>query len=259
MSATSTVRPVASGPPARAMTAPARAVLVVLVKPWAGWAARSALVGRPRSRRDPARGRFRRADVRRMLRGAWARFDRLRAELPAEPTAGSRLNVMLAALTLAMLDAVVDQGVERNYAVELVGDAAWRIYAQWGRVPRLVARLVTNDPARRMRICVNTFLRFPFNRPGYRYQDRPEPAGRALDMLRCPVADYLGAHGASDLAVGAWCNLDFELARMWGGTLERHGSLAAGDPRCDFRFKARPMMAPASSRVHADPPESRTA
>lgn len=172
----------------------------------------------------------------------WARFDRLSADLPAEPTAGSRLNVMLAGLSLAMLDVLTDEGAERAYAIELVGDAAWRIYAQWGRVPRLLGRLATRDPARRMRICVIALLRFPFNRPGYRYQDRPEPAGRALDMLRCPVADYLAAHGASDLAVGAWCNLDFELARLWGGTLERHGSLAAGDPRCDFRFRAIPIV-----------------
>lgn len=69
--------------------------------------------------------------------------------------------------------------------------------------------------------------------------DVPEPAGRGLDMLRCPVAEYLAAHGASDLAVASWCNLDFPLARMWGGELERHGTLAGGAEHCDFRFRAR--------------------
>jgi len=68
------------------------------------------------------------------------------------------------------------------------------------------------------------FLRFPFNPPGYLRQDQPEPQGRALDILRCPVAEYLAAHGAADLAAGSWCNLDFPLARMWGGTLQRRAA-----------------------------------
>ena len=89
-----------------------------------------------------------------------------------------------------------------------------------------------------MRMSVDMFLRYPFNRPGYRYRDIAEPRGRALDMLRCPVADYLAANGAADLCVGTWCNLDYPLARMWGGELERHGTLAGGAKRCDFRFRA---------------------
>jgi len=137
-----------------------------------------------------------------------------------------------------MFRALLADGIERNYAIELVGDACWKIYGQWGRIPGTVARLRTRDPVRRMQTSVDMFLRFPFNRPGYRNEDRPEPAGRALDMLRCPVAEYLASHEASDLTLGSWCNLDFPLAHQWGGTLERHSSLAGGADRCDFRFRA---------------------
>jgi hypothetical protein len=52
------------------------------------------------------------------------------------------------------------------------------------------------------------------------------------------VAEYFQMHDAEDLCVGAWCNLDFALAEMWGGWLERSEAIAAGSPRCDFRFKA---------------------
>lgn len=217
---------------------PGRAASVVLFWPWARWAARSALIGRSRSRDDPALGRFTHRDVHRLLKAAWAKFNDLAPGLSREPTLGSRQNVSLACLTLAMLDALREEGIERGYAIELIGDSCWKVYAQWGQVPRLLSRLLTRDPAKRMRISVDTFLRFPFNRPGYRYLDVPEPAGRGLDMLRCPVAGYLAAHSASDLAVGSWCNLDFQLARMWGGTLERHNSLAQGAQCCDFGFRA---------------------
>jgi L-2-amino-thiazoline-4-carboxylic acid hydrolase len=112
------------------------------------------------------------------------------------------------------------------------------VYAQWGQIPRVLSGLGTRDPVRRMRMSVNMFLRYPFNRPGYRYADVVEPRGRGLDILRCPVADYLVAQGAGDLAVATWCDLDFQLARMWGGKLERHETIAGGAKRCDFRFRA---------------------
>lgn len=235
-------------PGARSISPQAAALAALVFKPWAGWAARSAITGRNRSRHDPALGRFTPADVQRLLRAAWATFDRLALGLPTEPTLGSRQNVALACLTLAMFQALCDEGVERNYAVELVGDTCWKVYAQWGRIPRLASRLVTRDPLRRMGICVDMFLRYPFNRPGYEYENRPEPLGRGLDMLRCPVAEYLASHGASDLAIGSWCNLDFQLARMWGGHLERHSSLAEGVPRCDFRFRADPLVPSSAGR-----------
>ncbi len=208
-----------------------------LLRPWIRWAARAAITGRNRSRSDPTAGRFTRAEVDRLVDEAWRIFDGRAPWLPREPTIGSRQNVMLAALTLAMLDVLVADGVERDHAIELVGDACWKIYRQWGRIPQVVTRLLTRDQVRRMQLSVGMFLRYPFNRPGYRYRDVPEPRGRGLDMVRCPVADYLTSPGAGDLCVATWCNLDYPLARMWGGVLERHGTLAGGAAQCDFRFR----------------------
>lgn len=219
-----------------------RSVAVVLLKPWIRWAADSALVGRNRSRTEPAAGRFTRADVGRLLHSAWEIFDGRSRDLPHEPTVGSRQNVLLACLTLSMLEALATDGIDRAYAIELVGDACWKVYAQWGQIPRFAARLLARDPAKRMRLSVEMFLRYPFNQPGYRYDDVPEARGRGLDILRCPVADYLTSNEASDLCVATWCNLDYPLARMWGGELERHATLAAGARRCDFRFRVpRPL------------------
>lgn len=55
-------------------------------------------------------------------------------------------------------------------------------------------------------------------------------------VRRCPVAEYFGRHGASDVCVGTWCNLDYGLGELWGGRLERDGTLATGAAQCDFRF-----------------------
>ena len=201
---------------------------------------RHTLVGRARDTGQPEAGRFTRADADRLLEQTWKRFAELAPGRPREPTRGARQNVLLAALTLAAFRALLDAGVERGYAIELIGDAAWRLYAWWGRLDTLATAPFGGDPPERLRRRVNLFLRYPFGRPAYQYADRPQPRGRGLDMLRCPIADYMRGNEAADLCVGTWCNLDFALAEMWGGHLERQGTLAGGAPRCDFRFIASP-------------------
>lgn len=206
-------------------------------KPFVRIVARRALAGRGRSRSDPTAGRFTRSQISRIVNGAFERFERQVPGLPSEPTLGSRQNVLLAALTLSFLDALEADGIERGYAIELTGDVCWRFYQKWGQGTRVATRLITRDPVRRLRLSVNAFLTFPFGRPGYQFDDVPQVDGRSLDMQRCPVADYLGTRGAADLCAGSWCNLDYALAEMWGGTLERSGTLVAGASCCDFRFR----------------------
>lgn len=219
------------GAPGRwALTAVRRA------RPFLRVAASRAIVGRARSRTDPAAGRFTHHDVVGFVDEAFTAFEREAPSLPAEPTAGSRQNVLLAALTLAMLQALEHAGVERGYAIELTGDTCWRFYRHWDQVTKAVTGLTSRNPTQRLQRSVNAFLAYPFGPPGYRFTNVPQPDGRSLDMVRCPVADYLGPRGAADLGAGSWCNLDYALAEMWDARLQRSGTLLAGAPCCDFRF-----------------------
>jgi hypothetical protein len=229
-------------------TAPAPWMLaaVRVGKPFVRGVACRAIVGRARSRNDPTAGRFTRSQIGQVVNGGFERLERQVPDLPSEPTLGSRQNVLLAALTLSFLDALEGDGIERTYAIELTGDVCWRFYRQWGQTTRAATRLITRDPVRRLRLSVNAFLTFPFGRPGYQFDDVHQADGRSLDMQRCPVADYLGSHEAADLCAGSWCNLDYALAEMWGGTLERTGTLVAGASCCDFRFRV-PAKAEAPS------------
>jgi hypothetical protein len=213
-------------------------VFRLLYRPIVTWAAHRALVGRSRCRQNPAAGRFTRQEVDRFVGDAWCRFDERVVALPPTDTVGNRMNLRLACLSLSLLEVFLAAGIEREYAIELFADAAWRVYGKWGVVPRALTRLMARNPVERLRLCLRMFLRFPFNPPGYRYDVAPLQDGLAIDIHRCPVAEYLGAHGAADLCVGAWCNLDYALAEMWGGQLERTTTLAGGGKRCDFRFRA---------------------
>jgi ubiquinone biosynthesis protein len=197
------------------------------------------LVGRPKSRR-----RLSRAETKRIIGRLWAHFDALAPRLPWEPTFGARMNVGLAAVTVAGHRALTESGIDPQEASEVLAEMAWRVYRTWGLVPAVIARLFTPDPLRRLRICTDLFRRFPFNPPGYRMEDVPAEGAVVFAVRRCPVADYFRSQGLSTLCVQTWCALDEPLARMWGGALERKGTLAGGAAQCDFRWVATKETTP---------------
>lgn len=211
----------------------------VICRPVTARAAHSGLMGRSRDRYNPDKGRFTRSEVDGILKQVWLTYDQLVPHVPQEPKLGNRMVMLLSCVTLACFRVLMANGTERQYAIELIGDVAWKIYEKFGRFPMLVTGLLTRDPRKRLQMSVNTFSRFPFTPPGYVIERLPSSDGISMDMLRCPVAEYFRKQDASDLCIGAWCNLDYALAEMWGGWLERTETLAAGHSRCDFRFKAR--------------------
>src|SRR5271154_2023561 len=109
--------------------------------PLAARAARQALIGRNRAQRSPDRGRFARADVDTLLKTAWGDYAERVVKLPPEPTVGSRMNVKLACFTMSFFNALLGIGTERTYAIELVADAAWRVYRLWSSIALGLARV----------------------------------------------------------------------------------------------------------------------
>lgn len=210
-----------------------------IYRPVVKQAANAGLIGRNRDRHRPDRGRFTQAEVDMILKQVWQTYDQLAPFVPHEPKIGNRMNMLLACLTFSFFQLSMETNIERDYAIELFGDVAWKIYQKMGRLPSFFARLLTSDPRERLRISVDMFLSFPFTPPGYIFERQPSSDGISVDILRCPVAEYFRKQDASDLCIGTWCNLDFALVEMWGGRLERTETLAAGSARCDFRFKAK--------------------
>lgn len=213
-----------------------RILFKLICRPITIWAARRALVGRNRSRREPEKGRFTPEEVSRVLDGSWHTFDGLAPDVSREPTLGSRLNVQLAALTLAFFHSLTEAGIQPDYAIELVADAGWQIYQYWGQLGRLTASLFPRNAAKRVRPGGLWPIAFPFNSPGYIARYVPTEKGIGFDMLRCPVAEYFRLQGTGEVAVGTWCSLDYAIAEMGGYGLRRTRTLAAGDDRCDFRW-----------------------
>jgi ubiquinone biosynthesis protein len=211
-------------------------------RPLAARAARQALIGRNRAQRSPERGRFTRGDVDALLKTAWRDYTARVVKLQPEPTAGSRMNVKLACFTLSFCNALLGIGTERAYAIELVADAAWRVYRLWSSIALGLAR-VTPGKTTSLAFAVTNqgdhgrmSLRFPFNAPGYLIEAVPAETRTAFDVVRCPIATYFRGEVAIDVCSASWCNLDYALAELTHEKLVRTKTLVRGDDRCDFRL-----------------------
>jgi hypothetical protein len=214
-----------------------------IYRPLAARAARQVLVGRNRARQSPDQGRFTRADVDDLLKAAWVHYAEHVGKLPPEPTVGSRMNVRLACFTMTFFNALLVIGTDREYAIELVADAAWRVYRLWSTIALGLARLApgkTTALAFAARQHGNhqgdVSLSFPFNAPGYLIEPVHAESGTAFDVVRCPIANYFRGQGAIDLCTASWCNLDYALAELTHERLVRTKTLVRGDDRCDFRL-----------------------
>jgi hypothetical protein len=215
-----------------------------IYRPLTARAARQVLVGRSRARQSPDRGRFTHADVDGLLKAAWLRYAEDARKLPTEPTVGSRMNVRLACFTMSFFKALLAIDTERGYAIELVADAAWRVYRLWSSVALGLAYLMPGKTTS-LAFAVGSSgenkgkvsLRFPFNAPGYLIENVAAQNGTAFDVVRCPIADYFRKQGAVDLCSASWCNLDYALAELTHDKLVRTKTLVRGDDRCDFELE----------------------
>jgi hypothetical protein len=207
----------------------------VVLRYWTHRAARRVIVGRCRSKRAED-GRFTRAEAKELVKDTWRIFEEATSLLPAQPTAGTRLNVRLSCLTLACFEALLRRGIERAYAIEIISDLTWTFYAKWGALGRLLGGRGITTHLGHPEVGDTVPLLFPFNPPGYIAKWVHVEQGVGYDMVRCPVAEYFRNHHAADLCVSSWCNLDFPLGEMLGQKLTRQKTLVLGDDRCTFRW-----------------------
>jgi ubiquinone biosynthesis protein len=182
--------------------------------------------------------------VDRVLAEMWNRYYELEPTVPIEHTLGAVFTTHLAALTLAMHEVLLREGIREQESYRLIYEIGWKFYTEMGEPPLLLAAAFTRNPLKRLRLATDLFRLFPFGSPGYGWRDVPGAEGEvAFDCTRCPVAEVFAQQGASELCVNTWCNLDFPLAEKWGGVLARTGTIAMGREQCDFRWRTGSRVA----------------
>lgn len=214
-------------------------------------ASREALQGRLIDPDAPERGRWLRADVRDFRRATWRRVDALlpAARLGALPSFGNRLNVFMAVVTTAAYRELLDRGVAPDYAMTLVADLGWKIYAWMLGAAALPARLLTRTRQRQLERTLALLMRFPFSapgRPGYEVEVWSDGDGIHTHWTHCPPQAFVRSLVESEDDRGdleafrrSWCLYDWAGADLLVGDGERGHyarahTMSAGDPVCDM-------------------------
>jgi hypothetical protein len=224
-----------------------------LLRWFAARAGRQILQGRPIDRDRPENGRFLRRDVDAILQQTWRYLDEMLpgAHLEQIPTLGNRQNKLGAVMTTALYRALRDAEVEKEYAIELMSDAGWKVYEKFATLPRFVARLVSRDPQQQMNLILRAMMRYPFSRPGrpgYECRAWAGPDRFYTYWTFCPAYDYVrqyvqehGDRGEIEAFQRSWCSYDpaFAGVMVEGGTYERPHALSFGDEVCDMVWYAR--------------------
>lgn len=192
--------------------------------------------GRPRSLAVIEKGRFTKPDIKVILKKTMYNFDALYPHAPKESTLGANGALILACYTLALHKSLLEFGLTKEYSMQLIADVLWIMYKKMGTIYLIIARLKSKDKTKKLKICTELFMKFPFNPPGYDMRPVNCDYKAALDVFKCPVADYLVKNDEAEFCRNTWCTLDYSLAEMWGGILKRTTNISSGDECCDFRW-----------------------
>jgi len=180
---------------------------------------------------------FNRVETEQILKGYWQRYLILKPEVPLMPSLGGGIMVQLAAMSTAFYLELTSRGKDEKTVTKMFYDIAWIVYEKIGKYTWKLTRWNKKSNIDRLILATRLFRKFPFNSPSYEWSEQPSLNHTVcFNCLKCPVAAYFETKNLSKFCVETWCALDFPLAQLWNGKLERTGSIAAGAKVCDFKW-----------------------
>lgn len=206
-------------------------------------AAYHVLLNRPQNSIGTSLGPWSQQDIKELLSHTWERYATYKADIQPETTFGSQLGVRLAVLNICIYYILLERNIDKQDAIQTVSEINWFVYSKAMKLPKWFAVIVTRDRVKQMQFISRLIMtKFPFNPPGFQSNMLGSKRGGAFDVVRCPIIDQMRVilpdQDARNLTVTAWCMQDYPTAELWGGGLERSGTLADGSDQCDFHFVA---------------------
>ena len=190
------------------------------------------------------------------------------AELERLPAFGNRLMVEFAVYTAACDRVMRGCGIDPAHARAALADAGWRIYRRMLSLSSLPYRILTRDPAKRIRWTIRMLLRFPFNAPGapgYEVETHVYDDRILTHVRHCPPHSFFRrlAEGSGDPDAlrafrESWCLYDWPGADLIAGDgirghYRRTQTLSSGDPVCDMCWAGRGIGGTGRRRSRSDP------
>jgi hypothetical protein len=200
-------------------------------------------------------GRWLKPDIKRYQTRASRKVCEIRRTDTVRPPAfGSRIMVEMTVRTIAAYRALLDAGVERNCARQLVADIVWDIFSKMLGLYSWPFRLTTRDPSKRISRTINALLWFPFQAtgaPGYAVDHWDADGNTYTHFTHCPPHSFVralivsgGDEGDLDAFRESWCRYDWPGADILAGDgkrghYERRQTLSRGGSVCDMCWRGR--------------------
>lgn len=202
-----------------------------------------------RFRRDgmPEYGRFTAKEIKQIVFQACLNVEELMPYFNDLENLGNYQNEYAGLIDLAIYRALLKAGIDRNYAVNLVGDMMWQALVNAkGVVPIIdplrnkLHRLTTKDPMAYLEKRLKDGMKYPYSKPGYKIEFYKDKDVYCMDIYSCPVFDFYKQFGKEEMALfrKTWCTFDYALAEniVEGGKYQRKHTLSDGDEVCDMRY-----------------------
>jgi hypothetical protein len=195
----------------------------------------------------PEYGRFTARDIERIILQASSNIRELMPYFNDFDNIGNYLWEFTGLVDLAIYRALVQEAIDPDYAVNLVGDVLWQMrVSSKGFIPIIdplrlkLARMVTKDPMAFLEKRLRDGMRFPFSEPGYEVRLCREKDAHRMVFSSCAVFDFYRQFGQEELALfrRTWCAYDYAVAELLveGGKYQREHTLSDGDEVCDMRW-----------------------
>ncbi len=203
---------------------------------------REVLTGRLRSREEPRKGRFMPSDVGRILDRAQRNVDDLQSSMVAQENWANFRMVFLGLTHLAIYRALLNEGTKKDYAIDLIGDIAWKpvTESRRTRIGKFIIRRITGDPHKQLGMQLRFLGRVATSPPGYESEFSSDSDTHYWNFYRCPPLEFYRTQGEEALEMfrKTWCEFDFATAEWMakGVKYERPHTLSEGDDVCDMRW-----------------------
>jgi len=205
-------------------------------------AAREVLAGRLRSQQEPQKGRFMQSDVSRILDRARCNIYDLMPLIPKQKSRENFRVIFLSITHLSIYRTLLNEGTEKDYATNLIGDIVWKtVSGSWRfMILKFIIRLITSNPHKQLGMQLRLLGRFVYTPPGYKHELSSDSNAYYWNFYRCPPLDFYSTQGEEALEMfrRTWCVVDFASAELMlrGVKYERPHTLSAGDNVCDMRW-----------------------
>ena len=130
-------------------------------------------------------------NIKSILDSSWENYETRIIDLEKQGNLGNWLVMNFAHLTLSAYQIMVDNGIDKEIAINRIQGLTWEITSSWTDRAKRVSKYIFQDQMNQLIFFVGIVMKTFFSPPGYKFEKGKTENGFYLDVQRCPVAELI--------------------------------------------------------------------